>query len=324
MSSGIANTPTDLKSHALKFVVLVGILSFFADFTYEGSRSIVGPYLAVLGASAAAISIITGLGEFLGYGLRLVSGRAADTSRKFWPIAIFGYLVQMSSVPLLAFVHRWQTAAILIILERIGKAIRNPPRDVMLSHAGHQIGRGWAFGLHEALDQFGALFGPLLVALILAWQKKYESAFLVLAIPAGICILFLLAARWIYPKPEAMEEKSLTGGSKSLPTLFWLYLVAAGLVAAGFVDYPLMAYHLQTKTNVSKDLVPVFYAVAMAVSGVGSLVLGRMYDRLGFSVLIILTALTAWFAPLVFFGNFEVALCGAALWGLGMGVVALH
>jgi predicted MFS family arabinose efflux permease len=320
MSSGVASTQTDLKSHALKFVVLVGILSFFADFTYEGSRSIVGPYLAVLGASAAAISIITGLGEFLGYGLRLVSGRAADTSQKFWPIAIFGYIVQMSSVPLLAFVHRWQTAAILIILERIGKAIRNPPRDVMLSHAGHQIGRGWAFGLHEALDQFGALFGPLLVALVLAAQKKYESAFLVLAIPAGVCILFLFVARWIYPRPEAMEEKPPAKGSKGLSSLFWLYLVAAGLVAAGFVDYPLLAYHLQTKTNVSKDLIPVFYAVAMGVSGVGSLVLGRIYDRLGFSVLILLTAATAWFAPLIFFGNFWLALCGAALWGLGMGV----
>lgn len=310
----------DLERHALKFVVLIGVLSFFADFTYEGSRSIVGPYLALLGASAAAISIITGLGEFLGYALRLVSGSAADARRKFWPIAIFGYIVQMFSVPLLAFASSWQIAAVLIVLERVGKAIRNPPRDVMLSHAGKQIGRGWAFGLHEALDQFGAFFGPLLVSLILAVRKEYELAFATLAIPAFVCIVFLLVARWIYPVPESMEQQLPSLEQRGIPALFWLYLSAAGLVAAGFVDYPLLAFHLQTKTKVPGDLVPVFYAVAMGVSGLGSLVLGKLYDRWGFSVLILLTAITAWFAPLVFLGNFWAALGGAALWGLGMGV----
>jgi predicted MFS family arabinose efflux permease len=320
MDNRAISVRTDVQRNALKFVVLIGVLSFFADFTYEGSRSVIGPYLATLGAGAAAISIVTGLGEFFGYGLRLVSGKAADTSRKFWPIAIFGYVVQMTSVPLLAFARSWQTAAILIVLERVGKAIRNPPRDVMLSHAGKQIGRGWAFGLHEALDQFGALFGPLLVSLILALQKKYQLAFAILAVPAAVCILFLLIARWIYPAPETMEPERPQIQGSHFPRVFWLYLFAAGLVAAGFVDYPLLAYHLEKTTRVSTQLVPVFYAIAMGVSGVGSLVLGRIYDRLGFSVLIVLTALTAWFAPLVFFGNFWIALAGAALWGLGMGV----
>src|SRR5581483_4940115 len=156
------------KSTALRFVLLIGILSFFADFTYEGSRSIIGPYLATLQASAFVVGVVTGLGELLGYGLRLVSGRLADATQKFWPITIAGYIVQMSSVPLLALAGSWQIAAVLIILERVGKATRNPPRDVMLSHAAKQIGYGRAFGVHEALDQFGATFGPLLVALVLA------------------------------------------------------------------------------------------------------------------------------------------------------------
>jgi MFS family permease len=308
------------KKAALKFVVLVGILSFFADFTYEGARSVVGPYLALLGASAAAISIITGFGEFLGYGLRLISGRMADATGKFWPITIFGYIVQMSSVPLLALAGNWKIAAFLIILERVGKAIRNPPRDVMLSHAGKQIGRGWAFGLHEALDQFGALFGPLLVALVLASRGKYQLAFAVLFIPGIICLVFLLVARALFPKPEDMEVEVPGVRTQGIPGIFWLYLSAAALVAAGFVDYPLIAYHLQRTSTVSKDLIPVFYAVAMGVSGLGSLILGRLYDRVGFSILIFLTAVTALFAPLVFFGSFWVALLGAALWGLGMGV----
>jgi hypothetical protein len=156
------------RSPALKFVLLVGVMSFFADFTYEGSRSIIGPYLGLLGAGALAIAVITGAGEFLGYGLRLVSGRGADRTGRYWPITIGGYLLQMSVVPLLALARSWQAAALLIIGERVGKAVRNPPRDAILSLAAAEMGYGWGFGVHEALDQFGAMFGPLLVALVLA------------------------------------------------------------------------------------------------------------------------------------------------------------
>src|SRR5512135_1018987 len=183
---------TSIKSRALKFVLLIGIMSFFADFTYEGARSIIGPYLGMLGASAAVIGIVTGLGELLGYGLCLVSGRLSDQTQHFWPITIFGYIIQMAAVPLLALAGNWPLAAVLIILERVGKATRNPPRDVMLSHAGKQIGYGWVFGLHEALDQFGALFGPLAMAAVLAWRGDFHLAFAALAIPAVINLSLLL------------------------------------------------------------------------------------------------------------------------------------
>jgi predicted MFS family arabinose efflux permease len=307
-------------SRALKFVVSIGILSFFADFTYEGSRSIVGPYFAFLQASAATVAIVSGAGELLGYAVRLVSGRVADSTGRFWPITIFGYFVQLLSVPVLALAGNWQVAAALVIIERIGKAIRNPPRDVMLSHAGKQIGRGWAFGLHEALDQFGALFGPLLVAIVLAARGSYRLAFAVLLVPALICLTVLLIARWIFPKPEEMEGDVPNVEAHGLPGVYWLYLAGAGLVAAGFADYPLMAYHLQGASIVSKDMIPVLYAIAMGVSGMGSLVFGRIFDRAGFSVLIVLTLATAMYAPLVFLGGFRDAIAGAALWGLGMGV----
>src|SRR5205814_2933835 len=139
-----------------------------------GSRSIIGPYLAFLGAGALAVGVITGFGELLGYALRLVSGRLADRTRQFWPITIAGYVVQMASVPLLALAGNWPVAALLIILERVGKATRNPPRDVMLSHAAREMGYGWGFGVHEALDQFGALLGPLAVAAVLALGGEYR------------------------------------------------------------------------------------------------------------------------------------------------------
>jgi MFS family permease len=310
-----------IRRIAVRFVFLIGVLSFFADFTYEGSRSILGPYLEVLGASATIVGIVTGFGELLGYGLRLVSGRWADASGRFWAITIFGYVVQMASVPALALTQNWQQAAVLIILERVGKAIRNPPRDVMLSHAGKQAGGyGLVFGIHEAMDQFGAMFGPLLVAFILAHKGSYHEAFAVLLVPAVINLGFVGLARWLYPRPQDLERTPPNVSGEGLPRIFWVYLAGAALVAAGFADYPLIAYHFGKTQVVPSDWIAIFYAVAMAVSGTGSLVFGRLFDRLGFNVLIGLTVVAALFAPLVFLGGFWGALIGAAVWGMGMGV----
>ncbi len=312
--------PSRAKTIALRFVLLIGVMSFFADFTYEGSRSIIGPYLGLLGASAAVIGIVTGLGELLGYGLRLVSGRLSDQTGKYWPITIFGYIIQMLSVPLLALAGNWQVAALLIILERVGKATRNPPRDVMLSHAAKEMGYGWAFGVHEALDQCGALFGPLVAAAVLALRGEYRIAFAVLLIPALVTLSILVVARLTYPRPEELEATPPDVKATGLPRVFWVYLTGAVLVAAGFADFPLIAYHFARTSTVSNVLIPVFYAVAMGVGGIGSLIFGRLFDRVGISVLLPLTLISALFAPLVFLGGFWAALVGVALWGLGMGV----
>ncbi len=309
-----------IKSRALKFVVLIGVVSFFADFTYEGARSITGPYLAILGASATLVGFIAGFGELLGYGLRLVSGRLSERTGEFWPITLFGYVVQMSAVPLLALAPNWRIAGLLIVVERIGKAIRNPPRDVMLSHAAKQIGYGWGFGLHEALDQFGALFGPLVVAAVLAARGNYKTAFAILLVPAIVTLLLLVFARFSYPKPEDLEVSVSNVEASGLPPVFWIYLVGAGLVAAGFADFSLMAYHFEKASVIPNIWVPVFYSVAMGVSGIGSLLFGHLFDRVGIWILVPLTLIAAASAPLVFLGGFWVALIGSALWGLGMGV----
>lgn len=311
-----------MARRAVRFVLLIGVVSLFADFTYEGARSVVGPYFALLGASATIVGVVTGFGEFVGYALRLVSGRWADSTHRFWTIAIFGYVVQLTAVPALALAGSWPAVAALIILERVGKAIRNPPRDVMLSHAGREGGGlGWVFGIHEALDQFGAMIGPLLVAAVLALRHDYRLAFAVLAAPAAISLLFLAVARFVYPRPEEFEAADAPADAASgFPKVFWVYLGAAALVAAGFADYPIIAYHFAEARVVPGALVAVFYAVAMAVSGSGSLLFGRLFDRYGFKVLIVLTLITAAYAPLAFLGGFWIALLGAALWGLGMGV----
>jgi MFS family permease len=318
--------PTDKKARAFRFVLLIGVMSYFADFVYEGARSVLGPYLLLLGASGAAVGFVSGLGELAGYGLRIVAGRLADRTRQFWPITILGYVVQMAAVPALALAGNWPAAAALLVLERAGRATRNPPRDVILSHAGAEMGgRGWAFGLHEALDQAGAMTGPLVIAAILARRGDYRLAFGALAIPALVTLALLGVARLLYPRPEEMESHPPDVHAEGMPRVFWIYLAGAALVAAGFADFSLIAFHFAKTGSVTRDWIPIFYAVAMGTSGAGSLVFGRLFDRIGLRVLVPLTILSALFAPLVFLGGagragFWLALAGAAIWGVGMGV----
>jgi predicted MFS family arabinose efflux permease len=309
-----------VRKTALKFVLLVGVMSFFADFTYEGARSITGPFMALLGANGAIVGVVAGLGELLGYGLRLVSGKVSEKTQQFWPITLCGYLIQMVAVPLLALAGSWQIAALLIVSERVGKAIRNPPRDVMLSHATKQMGYGWGFGIHEALDQSGALFGPLVVAWVLAHKGDYQTGFAVLLAPAVITYSILIVARLLYPKPENLEPNVPDVHAQGLPRVFWVYMAGAALVAAGFADFQLIAYHFEKASAVGDIWIPLTYSIAMAVSGAGSLLFGRMFDKAGIGILIPLTLISAVFAPLVFLGGFWPVVIGTALWGLGMGV----
>jgi predicted MFS family arabinose efflux permease len=308
------------RRSAFRFVVLVGVMSLFADMTYEGSRGIVGPYLALLGASAAAVGVVAGGGELLGYSLRLVSGRLADSTGAYWPITIAGYVVQMAAVPALALAGSWQAAAILIALERTGKAMRNPPRDAMLARASTDMGRGWAFGLHEALDQIGAMIGPLVAAAVLAVRGDYKLAFALLLVPAIATLAILAIARITYPNPEHLAARPADAHTRGLPPELWLYLAAVMLVAAGFADFSLMAFHFARAGTVSSEVIPVFYATAMGASGLGSLAFGRAFDRAGIVVLVPLTIAAAVSAPLVFLGGGPYAFAGTLVWGVGMGV----
>ncbi|HEY3815445.1 MAG TPA: MFS transporter [Caulobacteraceae bacterium] len=322
MTTDSANTPASKPGRtALRFVLLLGVVSLFADFAYEGSRSVLGPYLALMGASAFVVGTVTGFGELVGYGLRLFSGPIADRTGKYWPITLLGYGIQMVAVPALAFTHNWPEAAVLIVAERAGRAIRNPPKDAMLSHAGKEAGGvGWAFGLNEALDQTGALVGPLVMAAVLALRHDYHLAFAVLALPAAITVTLMIVARLLYPRPQDLERKSSVPSPKGLPRAFWIYMAGAAFAGLGLADYPLIAYHFTRAHIVPGAWIAVFYAVAMATSGAGSLVFGKLFDRFGFKVLIAASLIAAMFAPLVFLGGFWSALAGAAVWGVATGV----
>jgi len=307
------------KKSALRFVILLGAVSLFADITYEGARSITGPFLAVLGASATVVGIVSGFGELIGYGLRLVSGYISDRTGKYWTITLLGYGVNLLAVPLLALAGRWEIAAFLMIMERLGKAIRTPARDAMLSHATKEIGRGWGFGLHEAMDQIGAVLGPLIVSSVLYFRGGYQTGFGILFIPALLALSVLLMARLLYPRPRDLEAVSVKLEGKGFPRVFWLYLLAIAFVAAGYADFPLIAYHFKKVSIASDDWIPIFYAVAMGIDALSALFFGHLFDRIGISILIVVSFLSSLFAPLVFLGGFDFALLGMSLWGVGIG-----
>lgn len=308
-----------MRRTPLGFVVLLGVVSLFADMTYEGARGVTGPFMALLGASATVVGVVAGFGELVGYVVRLGSGYLGDRTRRYWPITLAGYTLNMLAVPLLALAGRWEVAAALIVAERLGKAIRTPPRDVLLSHAAVRLGRGWAFGLHEALDQIGAVTGPLLVTGVLYWGGGYGLSFGVLLVPALLALGLLGVARLLYPEPRDFEPEPAMDASSPLPRAFWTYLASVACLAVGFADFPLIAFHLKKLGVVTDSSIPALYAFAMAIDALGALVLGRAFDRRGLRVLLVVPLLSFAFAPLAFSTSALAVSLGVALWGLGMG-----
>lgn len=310
----------DPRKSAVRFIVLLGTVSLFADITYEGARSINGPYLGLLGASAVVVGAVAGAGEFIGHALRLVSGLVSDRTRRYWVLLITGYTVNLLAVPALALAGRWEVAAGLMVLERVGKAIRAPARDVLLSSAARKIGTGWGFGLHEALDQAGALTGPLVLAAVLGSGGGYRMGYAVLLVPAIMALSVLTAAKLLYAQPgNGLEATTQKTSARELPRAFWLYLAASGLMAAGFADFPLIAFHLG-KANLVKDAsIPLFYALAMGVDAVAALAFGRFFDRHGIPSLVVAAIVSAAATPYLFLGAGGAVVLGVVFWGIGLG-----
>ncbi|MET9073110.1 MFS transporter [Streptomyces sp. NPDC004232] len=314
-----------------RFVVWFGTVSLLADAVYEGARSITGPLLASLGASALVVGVVTGAGEAAALGLRLVSGPLADRTRRFWGLAIAGYALTVVSVPLLGVAGVLWAACVLVVAERVGKAVRSPAKDTMLSHATAATGRGRGFAVHEALDQIGAISGPLLVAGVLALTgNDYGPALGVLAAPGIAVLLLLFWLRARVPDPEAYEREvtasvptepsapDVQGGR--LPRTFWTYAAFTAATTTGFATFGVLSYHLVQRHLLTPAWVPVLYAAAMAVDAVSALATGWLYDRYGPRVLVALPVLTAGVVALAFTSTVAIAVAGSLLWGAAMGI----
>jgi len=309
------------RTNALRFIILMGIVSLLGDIVYEGARGVTGPYLALLGASATTVGLIGGLGEFIGYALRLFSGFIADRTKAYWLFTFMGYGL-LIAIPLLAFTNNWQLAALLIVLERVGKAFRSPARDTILSYATKEVGRGFGFGLHEALDQIGAIIGPLIFSVILFAGGNYRSGFSVLWIPALMVIGILRIARNRLPHPEKLESEQ-EAGAKNNPIfskIFILYSLFTFFAVAGFANFPLISYHLKIKAIVSDAQIPALFALAMGVDALTALIIGKAYDRVGLKTLMIIPLFSVFIPFLTFSNRLVFVIIGIILWGIVLGV----
>jgi MFS family permease len=301
---------------AFRFIVCLGFVSLFADMTYEGAHSVIGPLLKDLGATATQVGIIAGLGEMIAASLRFFSGKLADRTRAYWTITTLGYFLNLVVVPGLAFAGSWQAAALLVVAERTGKSLRGPARDVLLSEATEVVGHGSGFGIHAAMDQTGAVLGPLLVAGSVARTHHFGPAFLWLALPAAGAFVSLLFAHAVSPHKGAPPTPPT---QQELPSVFWIYVAAAGLLALGFVDFPLLAYHFQKTSFSSPEVIPLLYAGAMGVVGLTALIFGRLFDRYGIQVIaagIVISLLTL---PLGFLGGTVGGYLSVVCWATGLG-----
>lgn len=327
-------------SQAMSFLILFGVVSLFSDMTHEGASSIRGAYLSIMGASAGAIGFFSGLGELVGYSMRYVFGKLTDKTRRYWPITITGYVLDVMAVPALALVgeNGWIWACLLLVVQRMGKAIKKPAKDTLMSFAASQEGVGKSFGLQELLDQIGAFLGPVLLYLVMLFRtdgytfRTYAFCFAVLAVPGAVTIILLLFTRRKFPNPDQFEPQPEEHAPFRLKKSFVLYIAGISCFAFGFIDYSLIIMHVQnvyaglaanmaeTSSLVTQGTLPLLYAGAMLVDAIAALVFGHLYDKIGVKALMISTLLSSVFAVFVFSIQSAAALLlGVALWGVGMG-----
>lgn len=329
-------TDKKLKKQAFTFLLLMGIVSLLADMTYESARSLIGPYLLFLGASASAVGFVSGLGEFIGYTVRLLFGFVVDKTKKYWLFTILGYSINLIAIPLLAVVppNGWIWAAILIVCERLGKAVRAPAKTTLVSFAAKRVGTGKGFGFVEVLDQIGAMLGPLLLFFIMQWKEsagtyaQYQWAFASLAIPAILTLIVLTISKALFPKAEEFE---LTDSEVDAPTQklelkkikpILLYIIAIGLLAVGMADFPLMAFHIETNKVIDIKYITLLYMMVMGVDGLAAFIFGNLYDKKGAITLWIAAIIGLSFAPLVFLTtNITSIVIGLILWGVLLGAM---
>ncbi len=304
------------SSPAFTFVLVMGLVNLFGDITYEGGASINGPFMASLGASAAAISITAGAGEFLGYSLRLLAGYAADKTGRYWAITFLGYVINLFAVPAMALAGNWQIAAGLVLAERIGRALRKPTVEAMLSYTTGELGKGWVYAVNTAMDEIGATIGPLLIALVLLLHGDYRTGYAVLLFSVSLALAALIGARVSFPLPSRLEQ-GRTAPARDFERGYWLAMVAGAFFAAGLMSFELISYHLSSTNIISGPWIPVLLALATAFGVVANLVLGKLYDQFGLPVLLAAVLLSALFSPLVFFGNAPLVVGGMLLWGIG-------
>lgn len=334
------NKKNKTMSAAMSFIILFGIVSLFSDMTHEGASSIRGSYLSLIGASAGTIGFVSGLGEMIGYSMRYIFGKITDRTGKYWTMTLVGYVLDLIAVPALTFVGEdgWILACILLVIQKMGKAIKKPAKDTIMSFAATQEGIGKSFGIQEMLDQIGAFLGPVMLYIVMLFKTSgttfeiYSLCFATLAIPAAITIILLMITKYRFPNPEKFEPTSNEYISFRIEKNFIKYIIGISFFAFGFMDYSIIIMHIsrsfasisgafaEGSSLINSGSIPLLYAGAMLVDAVAAIVFGHMYDKIGVKALVYSTIVSATFPIFIFAVDSEKAMIvGIILWGVGMG-----
>ena len=322
----------DDTKKAFQIIVLFGLVSLFGDIVYEGARAVNGPYLQSLAVNASIVGLIIGIGEFAGYALRLLSGFFADKTKAYWIFTFIGYGL-IIAIPMLSLTGIWQVAAVLMVAERLGKGIRAPAKDTIVSSAAKRIGTGKGFAIQEVFDQFGALLGPLIFTAYFALTgggvknaNDYRSAYALFWIPYLLVMIFIIIAFLRVPDSSKLEPLKNENEPDKITRLFWIYNIFSFITALGLLNFAIIGYHFKAKHIVSDAMIPVLYAAAMAIDGLSAYLMGSLYDKLkhnnsagGLVTLIVLPLFSIAIPFMVFANNFIMALIASLMLGIVMG-----
>jgi len=310
------------KRTAYVAILAMGIVSMLGDIVYESGRGIAPDYLRFLGASALLVGMVSGAGEFIGYAARLVSGNLADRSHAYWLFIFFGYGLILA-IPLIGFTFSIEVVMALLLLERFGKALRSPSRDTVVSIVSKGVGSGKAFGLHEAIDQIGAIIGPLILAGVMFYTaNNYPIAFKILLIPFALMLAAIAYTYRKIGKGVEVEAKNIKDEGSSLTRGFWIYCIAILLNTLGLIPVALILY---SGASILQPLgqqwiVPLLYVIVQSVDAPMALISGYFFDKLGVKLLTLPFILAIFPAFLVSYAGLAGVIAACITFGFVLGM----
>jgi MFS family permease len=318
----LTESPRITRKTAYTAILVMGIVSMLGDIVYESGRGIAPDYLLFLGASALMVGVVSGAGEFIGYAMRLVSGGLADRTRAYWFFIFVGYGLILA-IPLMGFTTSFELVMLLLVLERLGKALRAPSRDAVVSIVSKGIGSGKAFGLHEAIDQIGAIVGPLIIGGVMFYTlNNYSISFKFLLVPYALMLVAMAHTYSRIGKTVNIETKNTASSKGSLNKSFWLYSGAILFNAVGLIPVALILFKGSSIVQPLGEnwIVPFLYVVVQLVDAPMALVSGVFFDRIGVKVLVVPFVLSIFPAFLILYGGLVGVVAACIVYGLVLGM----
>ncbi len=261
-------------------VWLIGLISLVNDSASEMLYPLIPLYLSsVLMAGPRALGIIEGIAEATASLLKLFSGVIVDRTRRTKPWIVFGYGLAGLGRPLIAFVSSWPWLLVIRFTDRVSKGLRSSPRDALLAASVGSDQRGLAFGLHRAMDNAGAVIGPILASLLLASQVPLKDIFLWSAIPGAVCLIIAFSIRESHTVVEH-QSKAFDWRLGDMPPVFKRYLVVVALFTLGNSSNMFLLLRAN-ELGVPEVQIPLLWAAVSAVAMLFSTPLSALSDHVG-------------------------------------------